>query len=371
MRADDRSVAPRDSMSSSPTHSPVRPEWLSMHRESPLDPSLAVIDSHHHLYDRPGTRYLLDDFLRDLSDGHNVRATVHVQARSMLRADAPPHEQPLGETEFANGVAAMSASGLYGEARVCAGIVGFADLALGAAVRPLLERHLSLAGGAVAEGGRFRGVRQSLTWDADASLTNPFYPTSEHMMDGAAFRAGLAQLSPLGLTFEAWVFFHQLPKLAALARAFPDTQMVLNHCGGIVGIAAYAEHRAAVFARWREGLQDVARCPNVRVKLSGLGMRLGGFRFEDKDLAPSSAELADAWRPWIETCIASFGPDRCMYGSNFPVDKGSYAYGIGLNALKRLTADLSPEERADIFWRSAKTFYRLPDYSMGLSALSA
>jgi predicted TIM-barrel fold metal-dependent hydrolase len=289
-----------------------------------------------------------------------VRATVIVQARAMLRADAPPHLQPLGETEFANGVAAMSASGLYGNARVCAGMVGFADLTLGEAIRPVLEKHISLAGGTTAQGGRFCGVRQSLTWDADASLTNPLYPTSEHMMEAREFRDGFAQLAPLGLSFEAWAFFHQLPQIAALARAFPTTQIVLNHCGGVVRAGAYAGRRDEVFDRWRRSIAEVATCPNVMVKLSGLGMRLGGFGFEEKDRAPGSQELADAWRPWIDTCIAAFGPGRCMYGSNFPVDKGSYSYGIGLNALKRLVAGASPDEKADIFWRSAATFYRLP-----------
>lgn len=352
-------------------HLPVRAEWLATHRELPSDPMLPVIDSHHHLYDRPGSRYLLEDLLRDIYDGHNVRGTVLVQARSMLRAGAPTHLQPLGETEFANGMAAMSASGIYGDARVCAGIVGFADLTLGDAIRPVLERHISLAGGSAEAGGRFRGVRQSLTWDADASLTNPLYPTSEYMMDEPAFRCGFAHLASLGLSFEAWVFFHQLPRLAALARAFPQTQIVLNHCGGILGIAAYAGHRAEVFACWKQGLEQVAACPNVMVKLSGLGMRLGGFSFADSERAPSSEVLAEAWRPWIDTCINTFGPDRCMYGSNFPVDKGSYGYGIGLNALKRLTADYRPEERANIFWRSAKTFYRLPDPIMGIPESSS
>jgi predicted TIM-barrel fold metal-dependent hydrolase len=283
----------------------------------------------------------------------------------MLRAHGPPHLRPLGETEFANGIAAMIASGIYGARRVCAGIVGFADLMLGDDIRPVLERHMALSGGTVKDGGRFRGVRQTLTWDAEASLANPAYPTSEHMMESSAFRAGFAHLAPLGLSFEAWVFFHQLPRLAALARTFPETQIVLNHCGGIIGIGKYAGQREEVFGQWKRGLLELARCANVTVKLSGLGMRLGGFGFESRDRAPTSVELAQAWRPWIESCIEAFGPGRCMYGSNFPVDKESYGYGIGVNALKRLTARASASEKADIFWRSAATFYRLPDCAFG------
>ncbi len=163
-------------MTSSPLHSPIRPEWLTSQKEAPLDAAIPVIDSHHHLYDRPGVKYLLDEYLQDIYGGHNVRATVFVQARAMLRLGVPEHLQPLGETEFANGVAAMSASGLYGDARVCAGIVGQADLTLGDAIRPVLEKHIAIAGGPADEGGRFRGIRQTLAWDADASLDESSLP---------------------------------------------------------------------------------------------------------------------------------------------------------------------------------------------------
>lgn len=284
-------------MNASQTYLPVRPDWLATRVEEALDPSLPVVDSHHHLYDRPGIRYLLDDYLQDVCSGHNVRASIFVQARSMLRLGAAPHLQAIGETEFANGVAAMSASGLYGDVRVCAGIVGFADLTLGDAVRPVLERHMMVAGGGVVDGGRFCGVRQTLSWDPDPTLLNPAYPTSEHMSTSRAFRAGFAHLAPLGLSFEAWAFFHQLPTIAELARTFPKTRFVLNHCGGVVRIAGYASRREEVFERWKRGLVELAGCPNVFVKLSGLGMRLGGFGFEHHGSAPSSAELADAWQP--------------------------------------------------------------------------
>jgi len=343
----------------SPTHIAIRPEWLATEQEDVLDPQRPIIDSHHHLYDRPGVRYLLDDYLRDTSSGHNVRASVFVQARAMLRADAPVHLQSLGETEFVNGVAAASASGIYGNTRVCAGIVGYADLLMGDDVRPVLERHIAAAGGLSSNEGRFCGIRQTLSWDTDATLLNAAYPTTKHMADSNAFRAGFAHLAPLGLSFEAWVFFHQLPVVASLARAFPETRIVLNHCGGIVRIARYASEREEVYYRWRSGMTELAQCPNVMVKLSGLGMRLGGFDFETRDRAPRSSELAAAWRPWIEGCVETFGSDRCMYGSNFPVDKGSYSYRTGLNALKLLFMAASEDAKDDVFWRSAKSFYRL------------
>ena len=322
---------------------------------------IPIVDAHHHLYDRPGSRYLLDEILADVACGHNVRATVLLQARAMLRANGLEHFKPLGETEFANGIAAMSASGIYGSARICAGIVGYADLTMGDDVRAVLEKHVQLAGGTTLEGGRFCGIRQSLTWDPDATLTNPLYPTSECLMDSECFRKGFTHLAQLGLSFDAWVFFHQLPRLASLARAFPDTPIVVNHCGGFIGIEAYAGKQDLVFQQWRRGILELANCPNVMIKLSGLGMRLGGITFEEGERAPSSIELADAWRPWLETCILAFGAGRCMFGSNFPVDKGNHSYGVGLNALKRVIERTTPDEKADILWRSAKSFYGLSD----------
>lgn len=360
-------------MSKSPTHIAVRPDWLALREESALDPALPIIDSHHHVYDRPDARYLLDDLLRDLKGGHNVRATVFVQARAMLRKDGPPHLQSLGETEFVNGIAAMGASGIYGDIRVCAGIVGYADFRLGDDIRPVLERHISVAGGTAEEGGRFRGVRHSLTWDPDASLMNPAYPITEDLMDRPNFRAAFAHLAPLHLSFDAWVFFHQLPRLAALARAFSDTRIVVNHCGGAIGIRRYEKRRDEVYRAWKKGILQLASCPNVSIKLSGLGMRLGGFGFERHERPPSSIELAEAWAPWIDACVEAFGAQRCMYGSNFPVDKGSHGHAIGLNALKRLVAGASDYEQAGILWRSARDFYRIPDsvLAAGTSAATA
>lgn len=335
---------------------PVRAEWLATTREDALDPAQPIIDPHHHLWDQPGWRYLLDDLLADTRTGHDVRATVYVQsARSMLRADGSPAMRAVGETEFANGVAAMCASGAYGRLRACSGIVGAADLRLGDGVHPVLEAHLR------AGGNRFRGIRHIAAWDPDPAMLNPAYSPAEDMLDSQGFRAGFAHLGALGLSFDAWLYFHQIPRLVALARAFPATPIVLDHCGGILGIRRYAGQRDAVFAIWSGHMRDLATCPNVMVKLGGLGMRLPGFGFEHHEHAPSSVDLAEAWRPWMERCIELFGANRCMFESNFPVDKGSYAYAIGWNAMKRIAAGASAEEKADLFWRSAARFYRLPD----------
>ncbi len=342
------------SVGSHPQHAAVRPDWLASHVEEVIDPGQPIIDAHHHLYDRPGIRYLLDDMLADMRDGHNLRASVFVQARAMHRARGPEAMKPIGETEFANGIAAMAASGIYGPAQLCAAIVSTADLMLGDAVRPVLEAHRAAAP------ARFRGVRHTAAWDPDASLLNPAYQVSEDMLASPAFRAGFAHLGALGMSFDAWLFFHQLPRLAELARAFPEIPIVLDHCGGILGIGPYQGRRNAVFQRWSAGLRELATCPNVTVKLGGLGMRMCGFGFDALERPASSADLAAAWRPWMETCIELFGASRCMFESNFPVDKGSFSYTTCWNAMKHVAAGASADEKDDLFWRSAARFYRIP-----------
>jgi L-fuconolactonase len=332
----------------------IRPDWLASVQEDALDPDQPIVDAHHHLYDRPGNRYLLDELVQDLRSGHDVRATVFVQARSMLRANGPEPMKPVGETEFANGVAELCASGAYGPTRVCAAIVGFADLNLGDDVRAVLEAHIAAAG------GRFRGIRHIVAWDSDSSLLNAAYPTSEDLLATREFRAGFAQLAPLGLSFDAWLLFPQIPRLTALARAFPQTSIVLNHCGGIARIGRHARRAPEVYTQWSRALRELAACPNVVVKLGGLGMPLSGFGFEARERAPSSAELAVAWRPWMELCIETFGSGRCMFESNFPADKVSYGYGVGWNAMKRIAAGASRHEKDNLFWRTASRFYQLP-----------
>ncbi|SDB71139.1 amidohydrolase family protein [Belnapia rosea] len=341
-------------MSSTNSHyAPVREDWLARHAEEPLDPALPIVDPHHHLWDRPGWRYLLPELLADTGQGHTIIATVFVQCRAMHRADGPEAMQPIGETEFANGVAAMSASGLYGPIRACAGIVSHANLTLGAAVRPVLEAHIA------AGNGRFRGIRHITSWDADESLITPGYATPGDILYREEFRAGFAQLAPLGLSFDAWLYHPQIPDLTALARAFPETPIVLDHVGGPLGIKAYAGKRDAVFAEWRAAMAELATCPNVSVKLGGLGMRINGFGFEERVEPPDSDTLAAAWKPYINSTIELFGAARCMFESNFPVDKGSYSYGVFWNACKKLAAGASAEERHALFSGTASRFYRL------------
>ncbi|MBL6455567.1 amidohydrolase family protein [Belnapia sp. T6] len=334
-------------------YAPVREDWLARHAEPALDPELPIIDPHHHLWDRPGWRYLLPELLADTEQGHRILATVFIQCRAMHRAEGPEAMRPIGETEFANGVAAMCASGLYGPIRACAGIVSHADLMLGAAVREVLEAHIR------AGNGRFRGIRHIAAWDAEPAVMNPAYSPPQGMLDLPEFRAGFAQLAPLGLSFEAWLYHPQIPELTALARAFPETPIVLNHLGGPLGIGTYAGQREAIFPHWQAAMTELAGCPNVSVKLGGLGMRINGFGFDTAAEPPGSKALAAAWKPYMHTAIEAFGAGRCMFESNFPVDKGSYSYGVFWNACKRLAEGASAEERQALFSGTAARFYRL------------
>ena len=332
---------------------PVREGWLDRRKEPILEPELPIVDPHHHLWDRPGWRYLLDDLRNDTGSGHNILATVFIQARSMHRAAGPVEMRPVGETEFVNGIAAMSASGAYGKTKICAGIVGHADLTLGSRVEAVLAAHIR------AGGDRFRGIRHITAWDADSSICNPAYVTPPGLLADKSFREGFAVLGRLGLSFDAWLYHPQIDDIADLARALPDTRIVLNHVGGPLGIGAYAGRRQEVFPRWAASIEALAAYENVHVKLGGLGMRIGGFGFHEQAEPPSSETLAATWRPYIETCIEAFGPSRAMFESNFPVDKGSYSYPVFWNACKLLTKNASAAEKADLFAGTATRFYRL------------
>jgi L-fuconolactonase len=348
---------PTTAVAAPPTpHLAVRPDWLMRRKEEILEPALPIVDPHHHLVDRANTgRYLLPELLADIDTGHNITATVYLEWLSMYRADGPIELRPVGEVEFAGGVAAMAASGTYGKARVCAGIVGYADLMLGARVEPVLEAMI------MAGGGRFRGIRYVSASHPDEAARGSSIQRPAGLLLNATVREGFARLHPLGLSFDAFMYHTQLGDLVDLARAFPDTPIVLDHVGGPIGIGPYAGRRDEVFAAWRTSIVELAHCPNVHVKLGGLGMRLFGFDVHTGELPPSSAQLAALWRPYIETCIAAFGAGRTMFESNFPVDKGSGSYPVFWNAFKRIAAGAgcSADEKAALFAGTASRFYRL------------
>ena len=338
---------------------PIANTWLDQIIEPALEPELPIVDPHHHLWDYSTGRYLAEELLADTGSGHNVVATVFVECGSMYRPHGPDGLRPVGETEFVQALAKQttakrsSADAGTSQTRIAAGIVGHADLLLGAQVREVLEAHLA------ASPDRFRGIRHAAGWHESDEIRNSHGNPPAGLLLDKRFRSGFAELQPLGLTFDAWLYHPQLAELADLARTFPQTTIVLDHFGGPLGMGPYAGKGDAVFAAWRESIGEVAACPNVVAKLGGLNMAVNGFGWHKRELPPTSQELAAATQRYFVYAIERFGVQRCMFESNFPVDKVSCSYGVVWNAFKRIAAKFSPAEKAALFHDTATRVYRL------------
>lgn len=343
-----------------------------------IEPDLPIVDAHHHLWlhhdaflaaientdslsfrlmaplYRRTARYLFDEFLGDVQAGHNIRATVYIEAGSMLRAAGPEEMKAVGEVEFANGMAAMAASGSFGETKICAAIVGNVDLQLGDAAKAVMLAQMQ------AGGTRYRGVRTSkLPYDSDTSIMGSKGGGVAQLVQDPGFLAGFRHLGALGLCFEATLLEPQLPELASLAAGFPDTQIIINHTGLPVGIGSYAGKIAERFEIWRKSIAALARYPNLVIKLGGLGMPMNGLRSSNAAVPFDSLELAKEWRPYFETCIEAFGAERCMFESNFPVDSGTASYPVLWNAFKRTVSGASQDEKRALFSGTASRVYRI------------
>ena len=327
--------------------------WLALTEEDPIAPDMPVLDPHHHFWERPGDVYLLEQLLADTSSGHRVNQTVFVECRSMYRTEGPAELRPVGEVEFVAGIAAANAAA-GGATGVAARIVGYADLTLGDAAAPVLEA-LAAAGR-----GRFRGIRCTAAWDASPEITTA-RANSAGMLADANFRRGLACLERMGLAFDCIVYHPQLPEVADMARAFPGLTIILNHVGRPLGVGPYAGRREDLLLEWRRGIDAAAQCPNVVVKVGGLGNPISGFDWHRRPFPPGSREIVAAAAPYYLYCIEKFGADRCMFESNFPVDRQSCSYTVCWNAFKRLTRDFSATEQADLFHNTAARAYRLPE----------
>jgi predicted TIM-barrel fold metal-dependent hydrolase len=346
----------------------------AMSAEAILEPDLPIIDPHHHLWDRRAfgdptgpvkhgfehvgrlaPRYMFEELLADAESGHNVIATVFVDCGAFYRADGPEAYKSVGETEFVNGVAARSASGVYGPFRACAGIVSNVGLeANGAGAKAVLEAHIA------AGNGRFRGIRNGAAYDPDPGVLGPLAGRAQPgLYRSSRFREGFATLAPLGLSFDAWLLEPQLPDVIDLARAFPGTPIVLDHVGTPLGLSSYKGTLPERFNGWRDNIRELAKSPNVMVKLGGLAMVFPGLNGFMADPPFTSQQHAAEWKPYIETCIEAFTPYRCMFESNFPVDLCGATYPVLWNAFKRLAAGYSADEKTALFSGSAAKFYRL------------
>ena len=330
-------------------------DWLALKPEPTLEPELPICDPHHHFWDLrlervPYQRYLLDELNADIYSGHNVRSTVFIEARSMYRSDGPEELRSVGEVEFVQGLAAASASGVYGPTRAAAAIIGNADLRMGDRVEPVLEALQA------ASPNRFRGVRRSASWDPHPDVDSR---AEEGLLANEGFRAGARVLARMGMSLENTLYFHQLPELVDFANAIPELTIVLNHIGGLYRVGPYANRDSEVMPEWRAGVAAVAQCPNVFLKLGGVGQPRYGFDWHTWENPIGSEELAEGLSPLMNYCIEQFGPERCMFESNFPPDKVSSSYNVLFNAFKRLSKDYSASERAALFQDTAAKVYRI------------
>ena len=327
-----------------------REEWLNRNIETALDPSLPICDSHHHLWYNTDNSYTAEDYLKDVSGGHRVCRTVFVESRMMLSEDAPPEMQPVGETEYVANI-------IYNQEGesvpvIATGIVGFADLTIGDAVAAVLEAHIT------AGKDRFRGIRYTTARD-DGLNIKPRWEVPPGLLMERKFREGFAALGRYGLSFDAWLYHPQLPELVDLAREFPDIPIIVDHAGGPLGIGRYENKREAVFEDWKRSIEELASCGNVCIKLGGLGMKICGHRWNEREIPPDSTELARVFEPYYRWCIERFGVNRCMFESNFPVDRASYSYTTLWNAFKKITGAFTHEERLALFHDTAVDVYRL------------
>ena len=330
-------------------------EWLAQTPEETLEPDIPICDPHHHFWvSRPEPahyqQYLLPELIADVSSGHNVRSTVFIEVHCEYRQDGPDEMKPVGEVEYVQAIADDSATGKHGATRAAAAIIGHADLKLGMDVQRVLEAMQA------ASPDRFRGVRHSVGWDESPELANR---DIKGVLSTGGYRTGAKVLASMGLVLENSLYFHQLSELAQFARAVPDLIIVLNHIGGLLRVGPYANRDDEVLPEWRRGVEEVAKCPNVIMKLGGVGQLRYGYYWHDRETAIGSVELADALAPLMNHCIQQFGPDRCMFESNFPVDKVSYSYNVVYNAFKRLSKGYSVSERAAMFHDTAARVYNI------------
>lgn len=325
-------------------------EWLDLTDEAALEPELPVCDPHHHFWHYPTSRYLVEEFLQDISGGHRILKTVFVECLQFYDDDAPKELQPVGETVAVDRM--VNAPPAKDQTALAAGIVGFADLTLGDGVRPVLEAHLQAS-------PKFRGIRYATAWHTDAAIRNAHTGPPDKLMSDPTFREGLQHVADMSLSFDAWLYHTQLPELVDLARAFPELTIVLNHMAGPLGIGPYSSQRKQEFRYWKRQMKSLSQCENVSVKLGGRAMKMSGFEWHMQARPPGSKELATAMAPYFESCIEQFGPERCMFESNFPVDKASCNYTVLWNAFKRVASTYTEAERRLLLHDTAVRFYRL------------
>ena len=333
---------------------PINKKWLESFEEETLEPNLKICDPHHHLWQHPTSTYLTEEFLRDVGSGHHISSTVFVECMSSYYQDSSRALAPVGETEFVEKLTKRNAKN-NPQTDIAKAIVGFADLLLGDSVEKVLDAHLEQSP------NRFKGIRHACGWDSSDQIRNSHTNPSRFLYIDETFQKGFSKLYGHGLTFDAWLYHPQHEDLLALAKSFPNQIIIVDHVGGPLGIGPYQNERQSVFKCWKKTISQLAECENVLIKLGGLCMATSGFEWHKKKQPPSSLQLAEATAPYLNFCIEQFGTKRCMFESNFPVDKISCSYNVLWNSFKRITQSFSDEEKQDLFHDVATKTYNIKE----------
>jgi len=332
---------------------PGTPEWLGQVTEEIIDPGRPIIDTHHHLWPETGwLPYGIDDLAADTGSGHNIVATVFIECRASYLPDGPRHMKPVGETQFVAAQATRLAE-QHPDAAPIAGIVAHADLALGDQLGEVLDAHEAAAG------GLFRGIRDPLSSPLEPETLRIPGRAAPGRFAEEAFREGVRELGRRGLTYDTWHYHHQNTEMLELAHAAPDTMMVLDHFGTPLGVGRFAGRRDEIFTEWAVGVARLATCDNIVAKLGGLAMPDNGFGWHENPKPPTSDEFVSAQARYYHHTIECFGPERCMFESNFPIDRYSLSYPVLWNGFKKLSAGYSPDEQSAMFEGTARRIYRL------------
>ena len=338
-------------------HLPVRQEWLNQLIEDPILPNIPIIDPHHHLWDVGFGRYYIEELLEDInSSGHNILSTVYIMSSSNTKIyskDGLEEFKPLTEIEFATSEGKRADLIPNNRVKVNASIVGSVDLTYGNKLQPVLEKAVNISE------GRLKGIRMLLASHTDPRISSGAVKSDLGLMLHPNFIDGAKCVQDANLSLDFWIYHTQLNEMEKIARALPDLTIILNHIGGPIHIGEYEGKQAATHREWRSAMMRLSRIPNINVKLGGLGMAVNGAKFHNSKFPPNSVQLSDIWKPWIYETIDMFGFDRCMFESNFPVDKGSCSYGALWNAFKIIAKDMSDDEINKLFSKNAAKIYKI------------
>lgn len=340
-----------------PAFEPGSDDWLAQIQEDVLEPERPIIDPHHHLWKSRFDRdYLLPELWRDTDSGHNIVKTMFMECRAFYYREGPEHLRPVGETEYIAKVAAESQANVDGKANI-AGIIAHADLRLaGESIEKLqevLDAHRDKSN------GLFRGIRHSAARDKRPEDLFIVGSAPPYLHGKESFRQGIRELARQGLTYDTWHYHHQNLDFLDLARAVPECTMILDHFGTPLGIGIYSNSKDEIFEEWKQEIRQIAKCENVYAKLGGLAMPDNGYSWHKADCPPTSDEVIAAQKRYYLHAIDCFGPERCMFESNFPVDRLSLSYQVIWNVYKKLVADFSEEEKHAMFYGTAEKVYSL------------